>query len=157
MSLIFVTIMKLHNIVLVNVSIVLNIGYEKAVNFFICLIYVIINTIPLSRYTSVPNSYNKEEISMDYDRAEIIAINSLSFIAGEEKYLERYLNLSGIGLDQLKENISNPELMPNILASVIDFLLQNENCLVEFSENYQLDPSEIQKTRSFFPGAMPEQ
>ena len=103
------------------------------------------------------NPYNKEEISMDYDRAEIIAINSLSFIASEEKYLEQYLNLSGINLAQLRENTSNPEIMPNILASVIDFLLQNENCLVEFSQNYQLDPSDIQKTRPFFPGAVPDQ
>ena len=94
---------------------------------------------------------------MDYDRAELIAINSLSFIASEEKYLERYLNMSGINLTQLKENTSNPDLMPNILASVIDFLLQNENCLIEYSENYQLDPTEIQRTRAFFPGAIPNQ
>lgn len=94
---------------------------------------------------------------MDYDRAEIIAINCLSFIAAEEKYLAEYLNLSGIDLKQLKENTSNPDMMPNILASVLDFLLQNENYLVEFSRSYQLNPADIQKTRRFFPGAMPDQ
>lgn len=91
---------------------------------------------------------------MDYDRAEIIAINSLSFIASDEKHLGEYLKLSGIGLEQLKKNTSNPETMPNILASVIDFLLQNEQHLIEFSNSYQLDPADIQKTRQFFPGAL---
>jgi hypothetical protein len=38
-------------------------------------------------YIIVSLSHNKEEISMDHDRAEIIAINALSFIASDEKYL----------------------------------------------------------------------
>ena len=90
---------------------------------------------------------------MDHDRAEIIAINSLSFIAENEKYLGGYLNLTGVDLKQIKENISNPKFMPGIFASVIDFLLQNEKYLIEFSENNQLDPMDIQKARQFFPGA----
>ena len=46
---------------------------------------------------------------MDHQRAEIIAINSLSFIAADEIILASYLNLSGTDLNQVKDNLSNPE------------------------------------------------
>lgn len=94
---------------------------------------------------------------MNKDRAEIIAINGLSFIAENEKYLSGYLNLSGLNLESLKSGTTNPEIMPTILASVIDYLLQNEKCLIEFSENYEIDPMDISKTRQHFPGAIPYQ
>lgn len=90
---------------------------------------------------------------MDYDRAEIIAINGLSFIANDEKYLGGYLNLSGTNIEQLKENTTNPSTMPQILASILDYLLQNEKYLVEFSQAYQVDPTDIAKARQLFPGA----
>ena len=105
-------------------------------------------------YISAPLPYNKEEIHMDYDRAEIIAINSLSFVASDEKILAGYLNLSGTDLSQIKENLANPETMTGILAGVLDYLLQNEKYLIDFSENYQLDPAEISAARHCFPGAI---
>ncbi|MBL4601946.1 MAG: DUF3572 domain-containing protein [Emcibacteraceae bacterium] len=92
---------------------------------------------------------------MDHDRAEIIAINCLSFIAGNEKYLSGYLNLSGTDLNQLKENIANPETMAGILASLLDYLLQNEKYLIEYAEEYNLNPMDIQKARHVFPGSTP--
>ena len=91
---------------------------------------------------------------MDKDRAEIIAINSLSFIAANEKYLAEYLNISGSTLNQLKQNTANPDEMPTILAGVLDFLLQNEPYLIEFAEVYELDPMDVQKARRQFPGAI---
>lgn len=91
---------------------------------------------------------------MDYDRAEIIAINGLSFIASDEKYLGGYLNLSGTNIEQLRENTANPSTMPQILASILDYLLQNEKYLVEFSKAYQIDPADIAKARQLFPGAI---
>lgn len=91
---------------------------------------------------------------MDYDRAEIIAINGLSFIASDEKYLGGYLNLSGTNIEQLRENTANPSTMPQILASILDYLLQNEKYLVEFSQAYQIDPADIAKARQLFPGAI---
>lgn len=89
---------------------------------------------------------------MDYYQAEIIALNALSFVAGNEKYLELYLNLSGINIKQLKETTSNPKSMTDILASIIDFLLQNEKYLVEFSDQFNINPSDIQLARQYFPG-----
>lgn len=91
---------------------------------------------------------------MDNDRAEIIAINALSFVASDEKILAGYLNLSGIDLHQIKENLANPETMAGILSGVLDYLLQNEKYLIDFSEESQLDPKEINAARLCFPGAI---
>lgn len=91
---------------------------------------------------------------MDYDRAEIIAINALSFVASDEKILAGYLNLSGTDLNQIKENLANPETMTGVLSGVLDYLLQNEKYLIDFSEESQLDPKEISAARHCFPGAI---
>ncbi len=128
-------------------------GYEKAVNFFN---YVIISPLSLNWYISPQKLQNKEETSMDSDRAEIIAINSLSFVAANEKYLAGYLNLSGMDLDTLRDNIANPAQMTDALAGILDYLLQNEGYLLEFAENYEIDPLDIGRARQFFPGAAME-
>ena len=91
---------------------------------------------------------------MDYDRAEIIAINGLSFIASEEKYLGGYLKLSGTDIEQLRENTANPSTMPGILASILDYFLQNEKHLIEFAQEYEIDPTDIARARQCFPGAI---
>ena len=90
---------------------------------------------------------------MDFDRAEIIAINGLSFIASNEKYLAGYLNLSGSDLNILRENIANPTSAKNVYASVLDYFLQNEKHLVEYAETYKIEPMDIGRARQLFPGA----
>ncbi|MDG1995857.1 MAG: DUF3572 family protein [Emcibacteraceae bacterium] len=94
---------------------------------------------------------------MNHERAEIIAINALSFIAENENYLSGYLKLSGMSLDYVKESMKNEASMKNILASVIDYMLQNEKCLLDYAENYEIDPNDVVKSRINFPGAMPFQ
>lgn len=91
---------------------------------------------------------------MDQNKADIIALNGLTYIAENEDCLAGYLNLSGTSLEQLKQRISNPETMPSILASIFDYFLQNENYLIEFSNDQNIDPKDIQKARRFFPGAV---
>ncbi len=91
---------------------------------------------------------------MDTDRAEIIAINSLSFIASNEKYLAGYLNLSGSDLNILRKNLQNPQTSQNIYASILDYLLQNEKYLIEYCEEYDINPLDIRRARNVFPGAV---
>ncbi len=90
---------------------------------------------------------------MDFDRAEIIAINCLSFIASDENHLSVYLNLCGHDLDTLRENVTNPKKMKETFAGILDFLMSNENLLLEFAESYSLNPLDIGRARRFFPGA----
>ena len=67
---------------------------------------------------------------MDQNKAEILAINGLSFVVENEKCLAEYLNLSGTSLEHLKSCITNPNSMNTTLGSIIDFLLQNEAYLI---------------------------
>ncbi len=90
---------------------------------------------------------------MDSDRAEIIAINSLSFIATDEKQLSTYLNLCGLDIHTLKENMTNPQKRCGVLAGILDYLLGNENLLLEFAESYEINPTDIGLARQHFPGA----
>ena len=91
---------------------------------------------------------------MDQNRAEILAINGLSYVVADEKCLIGYLNLSGTSLEQLKNCMTNPESMPSTLGSIMDFLLQNEPYLIEFCESQNIDPNDIAKARRLFPGAI---
>lgn len=102
-------------------------------------------------------TYNKEEISMDYDRAEIIAINALSFIASDEKHLSGYLKLTGMSLESVKSDLENKNKIGTILGSILDYMMQNEKCLIEFAEEYEIEPEDVVKARNCFPNAMPFQ
>lgn len=94
---------------------------------------------------------------MDYDRAEIIAINALSFIASDENYLSGYLKLTGMNLETVKSNLENNKKMGTILGSILDYMMQNEKCLIEFADEYENHPEDVVKARNCFPNAMPFQ
>lgn len=94
---------------------------------------------------------------MDYDRAEIIAINALSFIASDEKHLSGYLKLTGISLESVKSNLENKNKIGTILGSILDYMMQNEKCLIDFAEEYEIKPADVIKARNCFPNAMPFQ
>ena len=94
---------------------------------------------------------------MDFDRAEIIGINALSFIASDEKHLSGYLRLTGMDIDTLRSDMTNQHKIKTILTSILDYMMQNEKCLLEYAETYELDPEDIVKSRDILPGAMPFQ
>lgn len=94
---------------------------------------------------------------MDHDRAEIIAINALSFIASDEKKISGYLKLTGMSLEKVKTDIENQDTMNTILGSILDFMMQNEKYLIEFANSYELRPQEVVNARNSFPNAMPFQ
>lgn len=93
---------------------------------------------------------------MDHDRAEIIAINSLSFVASDEKLFSSYLSLSGLDIKTLRDDMANPEKMNEALAGILDYLMDNEQLLLEFAERYSIDPHDIGRARQHFPGAPQE-
>lgn len=94
---------------------------------------------------------------MDDDRAEIIAINALSYIASEEKHLSGYLKLTGVSLDAIKSDLENKKKMSTILGSILDYMMQNEKCLISFAEIYEIQPEDVVKARDCFPNTMPFQ
>ncbi|MEP0520362.1 MAG: DUF3572 domain-containing protein [Hyphomicrobiales bacterium] len=63
--------------------------------------------------------------------AEAIAIQALAHFAQDPETLERFLSLSGIAPNKIREAASSP----GFLAGVLDFLMQNEAILLTFSAN----------------------
>jgi hypothetical protein len=75
--------------------------------------------------------------------AEIVAIQALSFVAGEPERLGAFLAESGIGPETLRQAASDPQF----LVSVLDFVLRDDATVQAFAETAQLHPTNIAGAR----------
>jgi hypothetical protein len=81
----------------------------------------------------------KKPVHNPREVAEIVAVQALSFIAGEPGRLGAFLAESGIGPDTLRSAAADP----HFLASVLDFVLRDDATVKAFASASQLDPSNI--------------
>lgn len=70
---------------------------------------------------------------------ELLAIQALSFLAGDPERLTRFLGITG--LDPAGLRIAARE--PRFLASVLAYLLADEALLLAFAANQQLSPEAV--------------
>jgi hypothetical protein len=77
--------------------------------------------------------YNSREV------AEIVAVQALSFIAGDPERLGLFLAESGIGPETLRSAATDP----HFLASVLDFVLRDDATVKAFASASQLHPTNI--------------
>lgn len=78
------------------------------------------------------------------EAAEHLAIQALSFIAGEPERLGRFLAISGIGPHQIRAASREP----GFLAGVLDYLSSDERLLLDFAAESSFDPPSIEKARA---------
>ena len=71
--------------------------------------------------------------------AEIVAIQALSFVAGDPERLGAFLAESGIGPDTLRTAATDP----HFLASVLDFVMRDDATVKAFASASQLHPTNI--------------
>jgi hypothetical protein len=71
--------------------------------------------------------------------AEFVAIQALSFIAGDPERLGAFLAESGIGPDSLRGAAADPAF----LAHVLDFVLRDDATVKAFATASQLHPTNI--------------
>ena len=71
--------------------------------------------------------------------AEIVAVQALSFIAGDPERLGAFLAESGIGPDTLRSAAADPQF----LASVLDFVMRDDATVKAFAAASQLHPTNI--------------
>ena len=76
---------------------------------------------------------------MHTDRAESIGVSALLFLAGDPQRLAHFLTLTGVGPAELRENAR----MPQMLAAVLDHMLQDENMLLVFCTSDGIPPGDI--------------
>lgn len=76
---------------------------------------------------------------MTPEKAEILALEALGWLAGEEDGLSRFLTQSGMDSDALRAGAGSPETA----AAVLEFLLGHEELLLRFCEAAGLEPKAI--------------
>jgi hypothetical protein len=91
---------------------------------------------------------NSEFQPMERDAAEMLALQALGWIAGQEEMSSAMLGASGAGVDDLRERAGDPEF----LGFVLDFLLSDEQALLAFCEDAQIKPDRPFRARAGLPG-----
>ena len=87
-------------------------------------------------------------LRMNPDDAQTLALKALGFVAASEGGLDRLMELSGLDLGTLRAKASEPE----ILASLLDFLLADEGLLVDFCHGESIDPKDVHMARHVLGG-----
>jgi Protein of unknown function (DUF3572) len=75
--------------------------------------------------------------------AEIVAVQALSFLAGNPELLGRFLAETGIGPENLRASASDP----NFLIHVLDFVLKDDETVKAFAKSAELHPTNIMAAR----------
>jgi hypothetical protein len=81
----------------------------------------------------------KKPVQNPREVAEIVAIQALSFIAGDPERLGAFLAETGIGPETLRTAATDP----HFLSSVLDFVLRDDATVKAFAAVSQLHPTNI--------------
>ena len=82
------------------------------------------------------------------DSAELLAIEALSWLLGEEELLPVFLGSTGANATDLRARASDPEF----LASVLDFLLMDDGWIQAFCRARDYKPDFPLRARAALPG-----
>ena len=82
------------------------------------------------------------------ENAEILALEGLGWLAGQEEGLRRFLDQAGIDAAGLRDAAERPETG----LAVLDFLLSNEDLLVGFCESAAVEPRQLHMARHRLDG-----
>jgi Protein of unknown function (DUF3572) len=86
--------------------------------------------------------------SMPTEAAEALAIQALSYIAGEPERLERFLAITGVGVDQIREAAGEP----GFLAGVLAYLASDEQLAAAFTADAGCGPADIARAHNALGG-----
>jgi hypothetical protein len=91
------------------------------------------------------NTANQQAISA---QAEETAASVLGWLAGEPDMFQRFLDLSGITPDQIRQAIADP----GFLAGMIDFIMGHEPTLLAFCEATGTKPETVVAASHYYSG-----
>ena len=86
---------------------------------------------------------SKKSVKNPREVAEIVAVQALSFIAGDAERLGAFLAETGIGPETLRTAAADP----HFLGSVLDFVMRDDATVKAFAKSAQLDPTNIAAAR----------
>jgi hypothetical protein len=80
--------------------------------------------------------------------AENLAIQALSFLAGDPERLGRFLAITGIGPDMIRKAAADP----TFLAGVLDHVVSDEPLLVAVAEHAGVTPQTVENAQALLSG-----
>jgi hypothetical protein len=80
--------------------------------------------------------------------AESLAIQALSFMAGDPERLGRFLAVTGIGPDMIRKAAADPAF----LAGVLDHVVADEPLLVAVAEHAGVAPQALERAQAVLNG-----
>ncbi len=78
------------------------------------------------------------------EAAEAVAVMALSYLAADHEQLGRFLAVTGIGPERIREAARDR----SFLAGVLDYLASDEPLLLAFARATELQPAEVAKARA---------
>ena len=85
----------------------------------------------------------ERRVHLTQEAAELLAVNALSFLAGEPEALGRFLALTGIGPAMLRAAAADPDF----LIGVLDYFLGDERLLVAYAQHAGIPEREVAAAR----------
>jgi hypothetical protein len=85
---------------------------------------------------------------MSKDRAELLGVQALGWMAGRDDTLEAFLGAAGCAPDDLRTRAKEPEF----LGFVLDFLLGDDAVLMAFCDDVRIRYEDPMKARAVLPG-----
>jgi hypothetical protein len=82
------------------------------------------------------------------ENAEILALEGLGWLAGDETGITRFMDQAGIDAASLRDAAGSPGMG----LAVLDFLLGNEDLLLRFCESAQVAPKALHLARHQLSG-----
>ena len=77
-----------------------------------------------------------------------LALSALAATLTDERRAQRFLDVTGIGTDELRERASDPSLLAGVLA----FLEAHEPDLIAVAEDVGVPPEQLVRTRAELEG-----
>ena len=87
-------------------------------------------------------------LQMNPEQAETIALQALVWILEDEDMTLRFLGTSGADLQALRQGADHPE----VLCSVMDFVLMDDQTVLNFAETVKMPPENVPLARYSLPG-----
>lgn len=85
---------------------------------------------------------------MKQEMAETLALQVLGWLAGQDELFGSFLNATGAGREDLREQAANPVF----LGAVLDFLMQDDDWVLRFAHDAGVAPTLPGLARQALPG-----
>lgn len=82
------------------------------------------------------------------DEAETLAIGGLQFLAANEEHLTRFMALTGIAPEELRD----AAMSDDFLSGVLDYFMGDEATLLAFAASRGIDPAQVGAARALLSG-----